>query len=86
MKTLRSLWAFLCFLADMILPRIVSEEVALVLAGPDPKNLDCYEIACSLKDVRPYERFDGVATAHSFSMLFFGFAYKLENFRPWSAR
>lgn len=53
-------------LLDIITPRLLTEEVALTEVG------DHYEIACSMADVRPGERFDAVATMRTFNL--FGMA------------
>ena len=53
-------------LLDLILPRFITEDVALIDTG------DGLEIGCRLADVRHGERFAAVATIRSFNL--FGFA------------
>lgn len=48
---------------DILLPRFITEEVALVDAG------DHLEVACALADVKPGEAFAAVATIRSFNLL-----------------
>ncbi len=65
-------------LLDIIIPRRLTEEVALTDDG------DHYQIACSMADVRPGERFDAVATMRTFNL--FGMALFPEltgEPRPW---
>lgn len=65
-------------LLDIIIPRLLTEDVALTEVG------DHYEIACSMADVRPSERFDAVATMRTFNL--FGMALSptmVGEPRPW---
>jgi hypothetical protein len=50
---------------DILIPRFITEDVALVECD------EGYEIACSMKDVQPWEDFHGVVTMQCFN--FFGF-------------
>ncbi|ELL4389738.1 hypothetical protein [Pseudomonas aeruginosa] len=52
---------------DILIPRFITERVALLEA-----TAGHLEIACAISDVRPNERFDGIATIRSFNLL--GFA------------
>ncbi|HFK9564036.1 Lar family restriction alleviation protein [Pseudomonas aeruginosa] len=52
---------------DILIPRFITERVALFEA-----TAGHLEIACAISDVRPSERFDGIATIRSFNLL--GFA------------
>lgn len=51
---------------DILIPRFITERVALIDANGQ------LEIACALSNVRPNERFDGIATIRSFNLA--GFA------------
>lgn len=75
------------FLYDFLVPRFITEEVALRYVG-DPitttwSEWGDYEIECSLSDVEPGESFDGIATVDSFVFLWFGITYRVGNFRAW---
>lgn len=80
MKTILS---WLCFAADILTPRFITEDVAMERVGPGD-GWDSFDIACSMADVQPGERFDGVAEVDSFTWLGFGTTYRIGNFRPWS--
>ena len=73
------------FLWDFLIPRFITEDVALRYVGDDFtatwSEWDDYEIACSLTDVEPGEYFDGIAEVDCFTWLGIGFAYRLGNFR-----
>lgn len=75
------------FALDIIVPRFITEDVALRYVGDDFTTdwteWSAYEIACSMSDVETNERFDGVATVDAFQFLGFGIAYRIGNFRPW---
>lgn len=77
----------LLFAWDFLIPRFVTEEVALRYVGDDftttRSEWDDYEIACSLSDVEPGEIFDGIATVDCFQAFGFGFAYRIGGFREW---
>lgn len=63
---------------DLILPRFIVEDVALVDEG------DRLEIACSMADVKEGEIFDATATIRSFNL--FGIALfprMIDGPRPW---
>ena len=66
--------------ADILVPRFITEEVAMEKVGPG-SDWDAYDIACSMADVRPDEWFDGIATVDSFTWLGFGITYRVGNFR-----
>jgi hypothetical protein len=65
-----------------LFPRFISEDVALRYVGSDPDDWSGYEIACSMEDLEPGERFDAIATVDAFSFLVFGMTYRIGNFRP----
>lgn len=78
------MWAIALFVWDFIIPRFITEDVALrYVPGCDPADWGAYEIVCSLSDVEPGEVFDAVATVDAFSFLFFGITYRIGNFRAW---
>lgn len=66
------------FAWDVIVPRFITEDVAI-----DRVGLDDFMIVCSLADVEPGERFDGIATVDAFQFLGMGITYCIRNFRPW---
>ena len=74
------------FLWDFLIPRFITEDVALRYVGDDFtatwSEWDDYEIACSLMDVEPGECFDGTAEVDCFTWLGIGFAYRIGGFRP----
>lgn len=53
-------------LLDILIPRFITEEVALTDAG------DHLEIACSMADVKPGERFAAVATVRTLNLFGLG--------------
>jgi hypothetical protein len=65
--------AALWFVWDFLIPRFITEDVALRYVGDDFtatwSEWDDYEIACSLMDVEPGECFDGIATVDAFQFL-----------------
>ena len=76
----------LLFALDFIVPRLITEDVALRYVG-DPVTSNWsewgdYEIACSLADVQPGEEFDGIGSVDAFQFLGFGLTYRVGNFRP----
>lgn len=76
----------LLFALDFIVPRFITEDVALRYVG-DPVTSNWsewrdYEIACSLADVQPGEEFDGIGSVDAFQFLGFGLTYRVWNFRP----
>lgn len=65
-------------LLDIVIPRFVIEDVALVDCG------DHYEIVCSMADLAPGESYDAVATAHCFNLFGIALFTKLvSEVRPW---
>lgn len=68
--------AGLCRAADILVPRIVTEDVAYVGTKADPR------VICCMKDIRPGEHYSGVARSRAFN--FFGVALfpRLDQFRP----
>ena len=75
------------FVWDFLIPRFITEDVALRYVGDefttDWREWDSFELVCSMADVYPAERFDGIAQANSFTWLGFGATYRVSNFRPW---
>lgn len=66
-------------LFDIILPRFITEDVAL------HDNGDCYEIVCCMSDIQEGERFDGIVTMRTFNL--FGLAIfpkQVGEVRPWA--
>lgn len=82
---LKTIASWLRFAADILIPRFITEDVALMRVGPG-SGWDDFEIACSMIDVQPGERFDGVASVDAFQWLGFGFAYRIGDFRVWVAK
>lgn len=73
------------FAWDVLVPRFLSEDVAMRRLGPGA-DWDNFEIVCSMQDVEFWERFDGIATVDSFQAFGFGFAYRVRNFRAWGEK
>lgn len=77
--------AALLFAWDFVVPRFITEDVALRYVGDDftttQSEWDDYEIACSLTDVEHGETFDGIATVDCFQAFGFGFAYRIGGLR-----
>ena len=75
------------FALNILISRFITEDVALRYVGDDfttsSTEWSDYEIACSLADVEPDERFDGIATVDAFQFLGFGITYSIGNFREW---
>lgn len=76
------------FLFDFLIPRFITEDVALrhVGSGSDWSEWDSFEIVCAMSDISQGEEFDGIAEADSFTWLWFGISYRIGNFRPWGAQ
>lgn len=74
---------FLRIAAGLLVPRFLTEDVALRFVGGDRTGLGTYEIVCCMNDVLPGEAFDAVATVDSFSWLGFGVTYRVGECRPW---
>lgn len=72
------------FAWDVLVPRFITEDVAIERVG-DGSSWDDFMIVCSLADVDPGERFDGIATVEAFQFLGIGVTYRIGNFRPWGA-
>ena len=83
MSRLRAAWRYLCIAADLLVPRFLTEDVALRFVGGDRTDLGSYEIVCCMNDVQPNEAFDAVATVDSFGWLGFGVTYRVGECRPW---
>jgi len=63
---------------DIVMPRFITEEVALIDTG------DRYEPVCSMVDVQDGERFDAVATFRSFNLFGIGLRPKMiGKVKPW---
>lgn len=56
-------WAFICWAADILVPRFVREDVALEQVAPGE-----YVPVVAMRDVDPGERFDGIVTMESFNL------------------
>ncbi|HEJ3257921.1 hypothetical protein [Pseudomonas aeruginosa] len=64
---------------NILIPRFITERVALLEA-----TAGHLEIACAISDVRPNERFDGIATIRSFNLLGFAlFPKMVDGPHPW---
>jgi len=76
----------LLFALDFIVPRFITEDVALRYVGNPVMSSFSewgdYEIACSMDDVQPGEEFDGIGSVDAFQFLGFGLTYRVGNFRP----
>ena len=76
----------LLFALDFIVPRFITEDVALRYVGNPVMSSFSewgdYEISCSLDDVQPGEEFDGIGSVDAFQFLGFGLTYRVGNFRP----
>jgi hypothetical protein len=82
---LKTTWAVLYALYDFLIPRFLTEEVALERAGLED-GWDDFDIVCALRDVQPGEKFDGIAEVDSFVWLRWGFTYRMGNFRYWPTK
>lgn len=80
-----ALRALLRRVSDLLLPRFVTEDVAIVFDGGDDGTQCDYVIVRRMADLRPGDRFDAVATADSFSWLGgrIGVTYRVGKFRMW---
>lgn len=79
---LKTICDWLLFAADLLIPRFITEDVALQRVSPGD-DWDDFEIVCSMADVQPGEVFGGIAEADSFTWLGMGVTYRIGNFRPW---
>ncbi|MBB3017642.1 hypothetical protein FHR70_000682 [Microvirga lupini] len=67
-------------LLDIIVPRFISEDTAVRRVGKS----SMYEPVCSMKDIDPGERFDGIATYVMFNLFGQGlFPRQVGSIRPW---
>lgn len=64
-------------IADLAVPRFISEDVALAYQGGDPRSIDSYTIVCSADDLRPGEIPDAIAKAESFTWLNVGITWRV---------
>ena len=72
------------FAWDFLIPRFITEDVALRYAGNGlEEGWGCSEIVCSMEDVEPGERFDGIAEVDAFMWFGIGVTYRVGNFRAW---
>lgn len=78
-------WEILRSVFDILIPRFISEDVAMEYIG-NGRGWEDYRIACRLSDVLPGEQFDGVATVDAFQILGVGITYRIGNFRPWGVK
>ncbi|WP_273761552.1 hypothetical protein [Aeromonas hydrophila] len=70
---------FMKYLMDLLVPRFITEDVALELLE------DGYHPVCSMDDVRPGERFDGIVAMRSFTWLHVAlFPRIVGEVRPWA--
>lgn len=83
MSRLRAAWRCLCIAAGLLVPRFITDDVAMRYVGGPTDDFDSYEIVCHMKDVRLGERFSAVASVESFVWLNFGVSLRIGNFRPW---
>lgn len=83
MSRLRAAWRCLCIAAGLLVPRFLTEDVALRFVGGDRTGIGSYEIVCCMNDVQPGEAFDAVATVDSFGWLNIGIPVRVRNVRPW---
>lgn len=81
---LKTIFEWLRFAADILIPRFITEDVAMMKVAPG-EGWDKFEIICSMADVEAGEVFDGVATVDAFTFLGFGMTYRIGNYRAWSA-
>lgn len=79
--------AVAAFLWDVIIPRFITEDVALRYDGNGLEDgWGCYEIVCAMQDVGPNEEFDAIATTDAFQAFGIGFCYRIGNMRPWPGK
>lgn len=72
------------FAGDYLIPRFITEDVAVAMVGSGD-NWDTFEIVCSMEDVEPGERFDGIAEVDAFMWFGIGVTYRVGNFRAWGS-
>lgn len=61
------------------IPRFITEDVALELTDEGD-----YEIVCSMSDIEPGERFDGVVEVTSLAFMWWAYAPQINGeVRPW---
>lgn len=71
-------WSFLRFAADRLVPRFLTEDVAVVFTPDGP------DVACSMLDIEPGETFDAIVTLRSFTWLgVCMFPRQIGAVRPW---
>ena len=70
------------FAWDYLIPRFITEDVAVAMVGSGD-NWDAFEIVCSMEDVEPGERFDGIAEVDAFMWFGIGVTYRIGSFRKW---
>lgn len=76
--TARAVWALLVFAADLLVPRFLTEDVALVFTPDGP------DVACSMINIAPGETFDAIVTLRSFTWLgVCMFPRQIGAVRPW---
>lgn len=80
---MKPVYQFLRLAADLLVPRFITDDVAMRYVGGPTDDFDSYEIVCHMKDVRLGERFSAVASVESFVWLNFGVSLRIGNFRPW---
>ena len=81
---LKTIYSFLRFALDILIPRFITEDVALAFMGGGAiDNVDSYAIVCAMADIEPGERFDAIATVDAFQFLGFGMTYRIGNVRLW---
>lgn len=68
-------------LFDLLVPRFMTEDVALI------ECVDGFAIVCCMGDVEPGECFDAVATLRVFNLFGFGlWPEQIGEVRPWPCR
>lgn len=69
------------YLLDLLVPRFITEDVALEQLD------DGYHPVCCMDDVRPGERFDGIVAMRSFTWMGVAFAPRvIGEVRPWQSK
>jgi len=66
-------YLFVCWLLDLLWPRITVERVAVLVKG------DFYEVVGRPDDVLPGERYDKIVKVRFFNFLGFGFFPRFED-------
>ena len=74
---------FIRIAAGLLVPRFLTEDVALEFIGADRNDIDSYRIICAMSDIQPGEEYDAVAAVDSFGWLGFGVTYRVGECRPW---